>query len=111
MTVRKDLLHELNLQNEHYVQLYDSPERILELTHALSYFAENAPFDRWMTTLDMGHLIASCYNVVLYHLSSVQCLTFCLLRFVALPLPLRKEIAIGFVNNNHFVEIKTLRNL
>ncbi|XP_028057117.1 protein FAR1-RELATED SEQUENCE 5-like [Camellia sinensis] len=37
---------------------------IKELTHILSYFEPNPEYHRWMTMPDMGHLIASCYNVV-----------------------------------------------
>ena len=54
---------------------------------------------------DMGHLIVSHYNVVLYHLSIEQCLTFLLLRSVPIPIAARWEIAIGFVNQNHFVHV------
>ncbi|KAJ4715734.1 Calmodulin-binding transcription activator [Melia azedarach] len=61
--------------------------------------------DGWMTMPDMGHLIASVYNVALFHLSIQQCLTFLPLRSVPVPTDSRKEIAIGFVNNNHFVEV------
>ena len=54
---------------------------------------------------DMGHLIASHYNVVLYHLSVEQFLTFLPLRSVPIPTAVRREIAIGFVNQNHFVHV------
>lgn len=74
--VRRDLLQELHTHIEHYTHLYGSHDRIEELTHILSYFEPNPGYHRWMTMPDMGHLIASCYNVVLYHLSAQQCLTF-----------------------------------
>ncbi|XP_028077050.1 uncharacterized protein LOC114279072 [Camellia sinensis] len=67
--VRRDLLHKLNGHRDEYVVLYGSHERVKELTHILPYFEDNPVFDRWMTMPDMGHLIASFYNVVLYHLS------------------------------------------
>ncbi|GMP60938.1 hypothetical protein CsSME_00023603 [Camellia sinensis var. sinensis] len=54
--------------------------------------------------LDIGHLIASFYNVVLYHLSLQQCLTFLPLRSPPLTLAYCRKIAIGFVNENHFVQ-------
>ncbi|GMP24921.1 hypothetical protein CsSME_00002019 [Camellia sinensis var. sinensis] len=54
---------------------------------------------------DMGHLIASFYIVVLYHLSLQQCLTFLHLRSPPVTLADRHEIAIGFVNGNHFVQM------
>ncbi|CAL8093894.1 unnamed protein product [Prunus armeniaca] len=84
--------------------LYGSENRVYELKHSLVYFGPDANFDRWMTMLDMGHIIASCYDVVLVHLSNVQCLKFLPLRSRPLPLLDRKEIAIGFINR-HFVQV------
>ncbi|XP_028073199.1 uncharacterized protein LOC114275367 [Camellia sinensis] len=58
-----------------------------------------------MTIPDMGHLISSFYQVVLVHLSIQQCLTFLPLRSTPTSVASRKEICIGFVNNNHFVQL------
>ncbi|KAH9753465.1 protein FAR1-RELATED SEQUENCE [Citrus sinensis] len=103
--VRKDLLNELYSHLDDYGKLY-GPERVNELIHILSYY-ENWPAssDRWMTMPDMGHLIASCYNVVLFHLSSVQCLTFLPLRSEPVHILSRRNIALGYVFGNHFVEV------
>ena len=109
--VRKDLLKELYYHLDHYSQLFGYAERIEELTHALSFFEDCPPMDRWMTMPDMGHLIASCYNVVLIHLSMQQCLTFLPLRSSPISPLSRKHIAIGFVNNNHFLEVCILTTL
>lgn len=109
--VRKDLLQELQCHSDHYRTLYGVEGTIAEITHALSYYDDCPPYDRWMTMPDMGHLIASCYNVVLYHLSLQQCLTFLPLRSVPVPLLSRKDIAIGFVNGNHFVEVLRSQHL
>ncbi|XP_028086371.1 uncharacterized protein LOC114287276 [Camellia sinensis] len=103
--VRRDLLLELNNYRDEYVVLYRLHERVEELTYILSYFEDSAGFDRWMTMPDMGHLIASFYNVVLYHLSLQQCLTFLPLRSPPVTLTDRREITIGFVNGNHFVQV------
>ncbi|KAJ4715741.1 Calmodulin-binding transcription activator 2 [Melia azedarach] len=105
LRVKKDLLTELNSKLEDYRLLYGNDERIKELIDALSNFKSRPSFDGWMTMPDMGHLIASAYNVVLIHFSMQQCLTFLPLRSVPVPTDSRKEIAIGFVNNNHFVEV------
>ena len=78
---------------------------IEQLTQRLSYFEEFPRNDRWMSIPDMGHLIASHYNVVLFHLSMQQCLTFLPLRSLPVDSVSRKEIAIGFVDSNHFVEV------
>ncbi|XP_028108087.1 uncharacterized protein LOC114306953 [Camellia sinensis] len=103
--VRHDLLGELHAHKEEYITLYGSYERFEELTSILSYFEDSPGYSHWMTMLDMGHLVASCYNLVLYHLSLQQCLTFLPLRTVPVPQLDRREIAIGFVNGNHFVQV------
>ncbi|KAL7246352.1 hypothetical protein ACSBR2_001459 [Camellia fascicularis] len=54
---------------DEYAVLYESHEKVEELTHILSYFEDNPDFAYWMTMTDTRHLIVSFYNVVLYHLS------------------------------------------
>ena len=104
-TVRQDLVHELHTFHDEYVQLYGSIDRVAELVYSLSCFDYFAPYDRWMTLPDMGHLIASRYNIVLVHLSIRQCLTYLPLRSVS-PAPLHhKLIALGFVEDCHFVQV------
>ncbi|XP_028081232.1 uncharacterized protein LOC114282693 [Camellia sinensis] len=102
--VRRDLLGELHTHKEEYITLYGSYERFEELTSILSYFEDSPGYSHWMTMPDIGHLVASCYNLVLYHLSLQQCLTFLPLRTVLVPQLDRHEIAIRFVNGNHFVQ-------
>ncbi|KAK9927752.1 hypothetical protein M0R45_024920 [Rubus argutus] len=103
--VRKDLINELKFNKVHYAQLYRSDQRVDELLHALDYFDSTCVYkEHWMTMPDMGHIVASCYNVVLMHLSSVQNLTFLPLRSVPTSLSFPPEIAIGFVNE-HFVQV------
>lgn len=68
--VQKDLLSELLAHLDHYRQLYETRLRVDELIHILSYLKDFPPYDRWMTMLNMRHLISSSYNVVLYQLSS-----------------------------------------
>ena len=104
-TVRQDLVHELQTFHDEYVQFYGSIDRVAELVYSLSCLDSFAPYDRWMTLPDMGHLIASRYNIVLVHLSIRQCLTYLPLRFVS-PAPLHhKLIALGFVEDCHFVQV------
>ncbi|XP_057488525.1 protein FAR1-RELATED SEQUENCE 2-like [Actinidia eriantha] len=105
LQVRKDLLSELHSHADLYRQLYGTQDRVDGLTHTLSDFEVCPGYDRWMIMPDMGHLISSCYNVVLCHLSLKQCLTFLPLRSEPIPTSSRKEITIGFVNDNHFVEV------
>lgn len=106
LQVRNDLLTELSSYSAHYGELYGGTERVRELAQSLSFFNEGrAPFDRCMTMPDMGHLVASCYKIVLFHLSATQCLTFLPLRSTPVPLPMRRHIAIGLVNDCHYVEV------
>lgn len=107
LQVRKDLLQELHAHAhiDHYKSLFGGQERVDDLTTTLAYFESNVAYSHWMTMPDMGHLISSFYNVVLFHLSSQQCLTFLPLRTIPMPIASRKEICIEFVNNNHFVQV------
>ncbi|KAM1211929.1 hypothetical protein ACFX1X_003646 [Malus domestica] len=101
--VRKDLLQELETYSSCYSKLYGSKNRVHELKHALRYFETHANIDQWMTMPDMGHIIASCYGVVL-----IYCLTFLPLRTEPIPLAACKEIAIGFTNH-HFVQSNLIK--
>ncbi|XXG82350.1 hypothetical protein AAC387_Pa10g0321 [Persea americana] len=98
--VRKDLSRELVTHAKHYRQLHGSQQRVDELLHIISYQMDCPPYDWWMMMPDASH-----NNVVLYHLSIEQCLTFLPLRLVPIPTATRREIAIGFVNQNHFVQV------
>ncbi|XP_021803861.1 uncharacterized protein LOC110748139 [Prunus avium] len=73
--------------------------------HTLSFFEECPPYDRWLTMPDMGHIISSCYNVVLIYLSMSLSVTFLPTKTMSLPLLERRHIAIGSVNDNHFVQV------
>ncbi|KAL7236169.1 hypothetical protein ACSBR1_019437 [Camellia fascicularis] len=105
LRVRNDLLKELRTHLDHYKSLFLGQEKVDELITTLDYFKSNPGYDHWMIMPDMGHLISSSYNVVLFHMSSQQCLTFLPLRTIPMPVASRKEICIGFVNNNHFVQV------
>ncbi|KAG5529448.1 hypothetical protein RHGRI_029991 [Rhododendron griersonianum] len=104
-TCRNDLLLEVN---NHY-DLYENMTGIggaNKLRYRLSFFQDGtAPEDRWMIFPDMGHVVASTYNVVVVLLSQLQCLTF-------LPLHSRppssdkiRVLGIGLVNGDHFVQV------
>ncbi|KAL6129673.1 hypothetical protein ACLB2K_073022 [Fragaria x ananassa] len=107
--VRTDLVNELKGTPELYEALYGGQDAVNKLCKRLNHSASNfAPKWKWMDLPDMGHLIATCYGVVVVNLSYGQCSTF---------LPLREytegklmeanllEIGLGFVNDNHFVQI------
>ena len=58
---------------------------------------------------EMGFLITSHYNVVLFFLSGLQSQTSLPLRTPPYPTVVRRFILIGFVYTNHFIELY-LRN-
>ncbi|XP_052193761.1 uncharacterized protein LOC127802110 [Diospyros lotus] len=103
--IRLNLIEELHVFRAEYSQLYGSNMRVDELIHALSCFESVAPPQHRMTLPDMGHLIASKYNVVLIHLFRLQCLTYLPLRSVPPPSLQHRIISIGFVNDCHFVQV------
>lgn len=91
---------------------YGGQDVVNKLCKRLNHSASNfAPKWKWMDLPDMGHLIATCYGVVVVvNLSYGQCSTF---------LPLREytegklmeanllEIGLGFVNDDHFVQVRS----
>ncbi|XP_040361626.1 uncharacterized protein LOC112203005 [Rosa chinensis] len=107
--VRRDLLNELHSMRELYVILFGGTE-VEKVQQTLNHYGSgNAAEKYWMYFPEMGHLIATCYGVVVIFLSEGQCITF-------LPLVEHKigqfsndelkEIGIGHVNKNHFVHLK-----
>ncbi|CAL2272656.1 unnamed protein product [Prunus armeniaca] len=63
--VRSGLLKELRKESVIYELILNGKERVQHIEYMLDYFEDFPLQDRWMTIPDMGHLIASCYNVYL----------------------------------------------
>ncbi|KAM6547138.1 hypothetical protein CsatB_018814 [Cannabis sativa] len=104
--VRKDLINELDHHRNDYKRLYGHCfDNVDDLCRILSCFDSRPSVNHWMIMPDMGHIIASRYNVVLVHLSIQQSFTFLPLRSNPSPTDLHKLITIGFVNNNHFIQV------
>ena len=104
ITVRKDMIQELYSDLPYYKQMWGA-DRVEELTEALSCLESCPGKSHWMQMPDMGPLIASTYGVALFHLSKHQCITY-LPHRSGPPDESRKEIALGFVNNCHFVQVR-----
>lgn len=100
-----DLLQELDSYGHYYEHISCGVKAVQKLRYSITYLREGLSYEYWMTFPECGHLIASYYNVVVYLLSARQCLTFLPLRSDPLPAAKRKEVAIGFVNENHFVQV------
>ncbi|XP_058780962.1 uncharacterized protein LOC131655076 [Vicia villosa] len=63
--------------------------------------------EKWMTIPDVGYLVASKYSVVFVSLSMLMNVTFFLLLIAPPPYTSRHTIiVVGFVNDNHWVQIK-----
>ncbi|XVE67998.1 hypothetical protein DITRI_Ditri09bG0033100 [Diplodiscus trichospermus] len=105
LKVRQDLIEELCNYRSYYVNFYGSNEVFDELLDTLSCFKVAAPYKNWMTLPEMGHLIASRYDVVLVHISAKQCMTYLPLRSTPPSPSEHRIIVIGFVNDNHFVQV------
>ena len=103
VSVRKQMINELYSDLPYYKQMWGAG-RVEELTEALSYLESCPGKEHWMDMPDMGPLIASTYGVALFHLSKHQCITY-LSHRSAPPTASQKEIALGFVNSCHFVQV------
>lgn len=103
--VRRGLLQEINTFDALYEGVFGCSERFLEIKQSLVHFEGAAPFNKWMTLPDMGYLIASYYNIVLFTISKNHSFTILPLRTPPFSNVSRRTFAIGFVNDNHFIEV------
>jgi len=65
--VRHSLINELKNHKSDYLPIYGTERRfklILDGLHPPTSRSSIAPVDKWLITLDMGHIIATCYNRV-----------------------------------------------
>ncbi|KAH1212505.1 hypothetical protein GmHk_14G040687 [Glycine max] len=105
--VRYHLLKELGNFSEDYTRLFGGMERFEELRMSLHVDGlTKVTMDKWMDITDMGHVIASRYNVIVVSLSKQQSTTFFPLRSQPRAnSSLHRIICIGHVYGNHFVEV------
>lgn len=104
LKVREELIEELCNYRSYYVKFYESSKVVAHLLETLSCSTIPAPYKNWMDLPDMGHLVATRYNVVLVHISMQQCWTYLPLRSNPPPQSQLKIITIGYVNK-HFVQV------
>ncbi|KAL5179249.1 Protein FAR1-RELATED SEQUENCE 5 [Glycine soja] len=99
--VRNHLLKELVNFSADYIKLFGGTERFEELRMSLLLDGLTK-----MDIMDMGHVIASRYNVIVVSLSKQQNMTFFPLRSQPLAnSSLHHIICISHVYGNHFVEV------
>ena len=63
--VRQALIQELRNHKSDYMPIYDTEERYNKILNGLyppKCTSGIASVDKWLTTPDMGHIIASCYK-------------------------------------------------
>ena len=106
-TIRYNLIEELHTFRTQYVAIFDSDDQWTRVYNSLNFFALNrgAPIEHWMTMPNIGLLIASKFNVILHVLSAAQSFTYLPLRSAPPPSYQHVAIAIGYVNNNHYVQV------
>ena len=105
--VRHDLGQEMDMHYDLYRNLMGN--RVGEVRQSLIHYPhlKDQPPEKWMSMPDMGHVIATRYQVALVMLSPASCTCFTFL-------PLRGEfihnesqmICVGFVNQNHWVRVQ-----
>ncbi|KAH1261738.1 hypothetical protein GmHk_02G004539 [Glycine max] len=105
--VRNHLLKELVKFSKDYIKFFGGTERFEELWMSLLVDGlTKVTTDKWMDISDMGHVIASRYNVIDVSLSKQQNMTFFPLRSQPLAnSSLHRIICISHVYGNHFVEV------
>ncbi|XP_027191682.1 uncharacterized protein [Cicer arietinum] len=104
--VRSQLDQEIGLHKDVYSNVFDDNVESVRNSLKISKLGAQGK-DKWMSLPDLGYVIATLYNVILVSLSRNLNMTF---------FPLNKSpsketfvqslLAIGFVNENHWVQIK-----
>ncbi|XP_004509893.1 uncharacterized protein [Cicer arietinum] len=104
--VRSQLDKEIHLHQDLYSNVfYDSVESVRNSLKISGLGAQGK--DMWMSIPDLGYVIATLYNVILVSLHRNLNMTFFLLnKAPSKESYLYSLLAIGFVNENHWLQIK-----
>ncbi|XP_019178337.1 PREDICTED: uncharacterized protein LOC109173552 [Ipomoea nil] len=104
--IRSNLIEELESHTMEYTDMFGT-QGWYNAYNMLNFFAQDrcAPVEHWMTMPEMGVLIASGYNVILYVLSMAGSTTYLPLRSSPPPWYEHVAITLGYVNNNHYVKV------
>ncbi|KAF5206939.1 Telomere repeat-binding factor [Thalictrum thalictroides] len=105
LTVREGLIAELVRFKDEYMKILGDEGHVEQLLNSLDCTISPCPPENWFTLPKMGHLVASCYEVVFVCISKEGALTFVPLRSLP-PTDEPKVIAIGNVERVHFVSLK-----
>ncbi|XP_012849919.1 PREDICTED: uncharacterized protein LOC105969693 [Erythranthe guttata] len=108
--VRRDLVDELIMNDAIYMNIHKVRDTFDELEAKMRCSVTPAPYENWMSFPDMGHFIASKYDIVLVLITQLQCLTFLPLSSDPVPDGQRQEHGIALVDGNHFVHLVLKKN-
>ncbi|GFP97773.1 protein far-red impaired response 1 [Phtheirospermum japonicum] len=101
--VRGELYNELLKNQELYSKVFKENGGVENTFTKLNYYKDVAPKKYWFSLPDMGHLVASCYNVALVCLDERMSQTYLPLRTTISYPP--RMLCIGIVNKNHFIQV------
>ncbi|XP_038687444.1 uncharacterized protein LOC119986820 [Tripterygium wilfordii] len=106
-TIRYNLIEELHIFRTQYVVIFGCDDQWTRVYNSLNFFTldRGAPIEHWMTMSDMDLLIASKFNVILQVLSAAHSFTYFPLLSTPPPSYRHVAIAIGYVNNNYYVQV------
>ncbi|XP_073222592.1 uncharacterized protein [Cicer arietinum] len=102
--VRTQLDKEIRLHQDLYANVFDDSVESVRNSLNISGLGAQGQ-DKWMCLPDLGYVIATRYNIILVSLSRNLNMTF----FPLNKTPPSKErlLAIGFVNENHWIKLKS----
>ncbi|XP_057443222.1 uncharacterized protein LOC130735139 [Lotus japonicus] len=104
--VREDMIKELTLRQCIYHGMYGTDKHYEKVLQAL-HLAPNefATEEKWLSVPDMGHIVATMYQVVFVTLSNRGGATYFPLTGPVLHPSEHQIICLLFVNNNHWVKV------
>ncbi|KAM7486832.1 hypothetical protein LguiA_002841 [Lonicera macranthoides] len=103
--VRQKLTGELIDHRADYEKIYKGEEKVDDLLRRLKAECNTFNEEYWMTFPEMGHLIASAYEIVLVLLAKFMCITFLPLRSMPSGDRPPEVIVIGHIKGNHYVKM------
>ncbi|XP_004511202.1 uncharacterized protein [Cicer arietinum] len=106
LLVRTQLDKEINLHQDIYSNVFDNSVESMQNSLKISGMGPQEK-DKWMIMPDLGYVIATRYSVILVSLSrNLNMTLFLLNKAPPQDSSLISLLAIGFVNESHWVQIK-----
>ncbi|GAA0138516.1 hypothetical protein LIER_00247 [Lithospermum erythrorhizon] len=64
LEVRKECYRELNHRKDLYNRIFGNLSSVDDILNKIEWEGTNAPIDKWMTLPELGHIIATTYNII-----------------------------------------------